>query len=243
MPFTFSHAAAILPFCKSKRLHLSATGLIMGSMVPDFEFLFLLRESDYLGHLWPGFLIFNIPAGIIAAFIFHLFIRNSLVRYLPLFLQIRFLKYVTFNWVQYFKNNYLTVIICIVLGAASHVFIDAFTHHNGFMARPASFFNAEIKVVYFKLPVYFILQLFTSVLGLIYIAWYILKLPKQKDIMISSKVFTYWFFYALFFVAVLVLRFVITNKYNTHADVIISFFGTFLYALLLNSVLFYKRSY
>jgi len=36
MPFTFSHPAIVLPLTKA-RLKLSATGLIVGSTIPDFE--------------------------------------------------------------------------------------------------------------------------------------------------------------------------------------------------------------
>lgn len=241
MPFTFSHPAIVLPFCKAKRINVSATGLIIGSMVPDFEFLFLLRESPYIGHLWPGVLLFNVPAGIAAAFIFHLFIRNSLIVHLPQFLKRRFAAYLSFNWVGYFKKHYISFLVCILFGAASHIFIDAFTHKGGFMARPASFFEATVKVFFIELPVYFILQLLTSLVGGMYILWYVLKLPQQKSPGKNPGPVKYWFLYFLFFALTLLLRFTLIQNYRSHEDIIIAFFGSFLYALLLVSAVYYNK--
>jgi Domain of unknown function (DUF4184) len=242
MPFTFSHAAAVLPFCRAKKIPVSVTGLIIGSMVPDFEFLFLLRESDYTGHLWPGILLFNIPAAIFCAFIFHLFVRNSLIVHLPLFLRRRFAAFLNFNWTEYFKQHYLAFIVCAAAGVATHIFIDAFTHKSGFMARPAWFFQAEIKLFIFPLPVYFILQLLTSLLGGLYICWYVLKMKKETGRPYNSRPVAYWFVFFIAVLVVLLLRFTVTTAYRTHEDSIIAATGSLLYALLLVSGVFYKKT-
>ena len=79
-------------------------------------------------------------------------------------------------------------------GVLSHIFIDAFTHKEGFMARPASF-KAEIKVLVFSLPVYFILQLLTSLAGGLYVLWYVLKMQKENDLQLNCRPLTYWLFF------------------------------------------------
>ncbi len=242
MPFTFSHPAIVLPFCKSKKIPVSATGLIIGTMVPDFEFLFLLRESPYIGHLWPGILLFNIPAAVAAAFIFHLVVRNSLIGHLPQFLQRRFSKYLLFNWIKYFKQHYMAFLVCALLGVLSHIFIDAFTHKGGFMAKPASFFQAEINLFIFPLPVYFILQLLTSAVGGLYILWYVLKLPQQKSPEKIPGLVQYWLLYFFLIPVILFIRFTVTEKYNSHDDMVIAFFGSFLYALLFVSAVYYRQT-
>ncbi len=192
--------------------------------------------------MWPGILLFNIPAGIAAAFIFHLFVRNALILHLPQFLQCRFLKYLSFNWRNYFKQHYVAFLVCVLLGVASHVFIDAFTHKGGFMARPASFFGAEIKLFGLLLPVYFMLQLLTSAIGGLYIVWYVFKMPPQKSPEKTSGLTKYWLVYFIFFAVTLLLRFTLTKNYRSHDDVIIAFFGSFLYALLFASAVFYHRT-
>jgi hypothetical protein len=45
MPFTFAHTALIIPLCYIRRRYrwISATGLITGSVAPDFEKFFRLK--------------------------------------------------------------------------------------------------------------------------------------------------------------------------------------------------------
>lgn len=242
MPFTFSHPAVILPFCKAKKIPVSVTGLVIGSIVPDLEFLFLLRESDYVGHLWPGIILFNIPVAILAAFLFHYLIRNSLILHLPKFFQQRFTGFLSFNWPAYFKKHYLSFIVCVLLGVASHVFIDAFTHQDGFMAKPAVFFQSRIDLVFAALPVYFFLQLLTSLLGALYILWYVVKMPKEKSPQYTCRPFQYWLLFLIAVPCVLLVRFTITKNYSTTDDIIIAATGSLLYALLFTSLFSYRQT-
>jgi FtsH-binding integral membrane protein len=237
MPFTFSHPAVVLPFCKTKRIPVSVTGLVIGSMVPDFEFLFQLQESDYVGHSWPGILLFNLPAALLAAFIFHVFIRNSLILHLPAFIQNRFTKYLSFNWRQYFRQHYALFFICVMAGASSHVFIDSFTHKEGFIAVQSAFFHKEILLYKFSLPVYFILQLATSGIGILYTVRFVWRLKKEKSPLVNSRPVLYWLVYLLMVTVVLVLRFII-KQHNNHDDIVIACAGSLLYALLLTSFFF-----
>lgn len=241
MPFTFSHPAAVLPFCKPGKIHVSVTGLVMGSMVPDFEFLFLLRESGYIGHLWPGIILFNIPAAIAAAFIFHLLVRDNLVMQLPEFLKQRFAPYTSFGWTQYFKKHYLSFIVCVIAGVATHVFMDAFTHQDGFMARPASFFHAEVNLLVVSLPVYFFLQLLSSLLGALYMIWFVMRLPKEKSLQAACRPFQYWLTFFIAIPCVLLVRFTIVKNYSSAEDIIIAATGSLLYALLFTSVVNYRK--
>ena len=46
-----------------------------------------------------------------------------------------------FKWINYFKHHFFKVIICLLLGIASHIFWDGFTHPGGdFDPKPASGF-------------------------------------------------------------------------------------------------------
>ncbi len=242
MPFTFSHPAAVLPFCKTKKIPVSVTGLIAGSIVPDLEFLFLLRESDYVGHLWPGIILFNIPVAILSAFIFHYLIRNSLIVHLPVFLKQRFTSFLYFDWMAYFKKHWLSFTVCVLLGVASHVFIDAFTHQDGFMAKPAAFFQRNINLVFTAMPVYFFLQLLTSLVGALYILWYVIKMPKEKSLQYACKPFQYWLLFFIAIPCVLLVRFAVTKNYRTTDDIIIAVTGSLLYALLFTSLFSYKQT-
>ena len=77
MPFTFSHPAIVLPFLKTKKL--SATGLIVGSMCPDFEYFIRMKVQSSISHTFLGLIVFNLPIGLLATFLFHEIIKNSLL--------------------------------------------------------------------------------------------------------------------------------------------------------------------
>ena len=46
MPFTFSHPAIVLPLVRKSGHWFSATGLIIGSLTPDFEYFMRMRIVD-----------------------------------------------------------------------------------------------------------------------------------------------------------------------------------------------------
>jgi hypothetical protein len=53
MPFTFAHPAIILPLYKKPHLF-SMTALIIGSMVPDFEYFLKVAVKSALNHSLAG---------------------------------------------------------------------------------------------------------------------------------------------------------------------------------------------
>lgn len=126
MPFTFSHPAIVLPFLRSRKF--SATGLIIGSMCPDFEYFIRMKVQSNISHTFLGLLFFNLPIGLLAAFLFHEIIKTNLIENSPSFLQNRLVSLKHLKWKHYFKENYLYVIISILIGAISHIFWDAFSH-------------------------------------------------------------------------------------------------------------------
>lgn len=79
MPFTFCHPAIILPLTKISRNRLSATGLIIGSMSPDFEYFIKMRLESVHGHSFSGLFYFNLPLTLLLVFVFHLLVRDALI--------------------------------------------------------------------------------------------------------------------------------------------------------------------
>jgi hypothetical protein len=79
MPFTFSHPAAILPLRWLPNKYYSLTGLIIGSMTPDFEFLIRMNVGSIYSHTLAGIFYFDIPVGIAICFLFHDVVRDDLI--------------------------------------------------------------------------------------------------------------------------------------------------------------------
>lgn len=104
MPFTFSHPAIILPLTYLPKKWFSLTGLVIGSLTPDFEYFIRMRiKSDY-SHTIEGLFWFDLPLGLLIAFIFHNIVRDSLFDNLPTFLNSRISKFKQLKWNEHFKK-------------------------------------------------------------------------------------------------------------------------------------------
>lgn len=177
MPFTISHAAIVAPFTTSKNRFFSATGLIIGSMVPDFFYFILLNPYFYFGHTWWGILILDLPLGIALAFLYHNGVKQALSYYLPKFLGGRLVRFNDFNWNQYFKTNPLTVISSLIIGVLTHFFLDGFTHEDGYFVLLFPVLQPETTVFGHTMKVWYLFQYATSVVGLLVLYWYYMKMP------------------------------------------------------------------
>lgn len=177
MPFTFAHPAIVLPLYRLRR-YFSLTGLIIGSMSPDFEYFLRMHIMNHYGHELSGLFAYNIFTSIIVAFVFHHIIRNPLLDNLPQFLYQRLARYQTFNWSAYFRQHYFIVIFSIFFGNLSHLFWDAFTHPHGFFVTHLIWLQTQLQIGSLTLPLYKILQHSSSIIGMTCIFGFILLLPK-----------------------------------------------------------------
>ncbi len=242
MPFTFSHPAIVLPFCKLKKVSLSVTGLVVGSIVPDFEFLIKLKETEWFGHTWAGIFVFDIPFAILLCFLFHLLIKNVLIVHLPKFLRLRFTTFISFNWKNYFKQHTVQFFLSVLFGIGSHIFLDAFTHADGAFVRPNAFFYYEIVIIWYPLPVYFVLQILTSLAGGLYILWFVLKMKKGSDVKKINNPYVYWISLMVLAFIIFTLRLVIDKMHQSFDDIIIAAIGSCLYALVIISLYYAGKS-
>ncbi len=113
MPFTGSHPAIILPLLKYRIF--SVSGLLMGSMVPDFEFFLRLEANVVYGHsILPMFWL-NVPTALFCLTIYHCVVRDQLILNLPLFFKKRFRPFLDFDWLSYLKSHYIKIVISILL--------------------------------------------------------------------------------------------------------------------------------
>ena len=192
MPFTFSHPAIVLPLLNRRKRIFSATGLIIGSIAPDFESFVHISARKVYSHTWGGMFWFDLPLALILCMLFHLVVRDPLIENLPGPLEDRFASYKNFNWIAYFKKHFFVVIISLLIGIASHLLWDALTHLN--LHDPDSTLSV-IKIGHARL--YIILQYSCSLIGLFIIAIYIYKMPRIKTKQTTQGKFQYWLFVIL----------------------------------------------
>ncbi len=175
MPFTVSHAAAVLPF---RKLNLVWSAFIIGSMAPDFTYI--LGNTDYrgIGHRFPGLLEFTLPASLIALWMFHNIIKRPVAGLLPTGVQERLRDQMGAFPFGGFRR-FAAILASIVLGIVTHLVWDSFTHSNTLVLRHVRWLRGWVYVPFVGyMPIHSALQYGSSILGLVALAiwvwlWYL----------------------------------------------------------------------
>jgi hypothetical protein len=231
MPFTFAHPAIFIPFGSKTKIRLSTTALIVGSMIPDFEFFLKMRTGENIGHHWYGVLLFDIPLAIISCYVFHNLLRNMMIDQSPPWLYRRFNIWKEFDWNNYAKKNYITVLLSIILGIMSHLFLDAFTHEDGFFVEQIIFLKSEVIFFGIRTTVYMLLQVSESLAGLYLVYRFIEYLPALKLYRSDNDNYS-WLSIGGLTVAIFVLRILLLPNYLSFWDIFMALMGSLIYSLL-----------
>jgi membrane-bound metal-dependent hydrolase YbcI (DUF457 family) len=173
MPFTVSHAAAVLPLQNFGKHRLPLTALMIGSMAPDFGYFFSHEASRQLTHSLSGLFIFALPAGL-AVWLFYVAVLEKAT-----------ITLLSDRWHTRFAHTesitaslVLRAAIAIVLGAVTHILWDAFTHRDTFVtdAFPALLGTTPGAR---WLTIYHLLHGLSSVAGLVMLAVWARNLHRQ----------------------------------------------------------------
>ncbi len=233
MPFTLSHIALVLPLKNSKIL--SFTGLVAGSVVPDFEFYFQLKEGTQIAHTIHGIFLFNLPLALVLTFIFHLLLRDLLIINLPGSLRSKYEHIIGFDWLNYCKQNKLKLLVSIVLGCSGHIFIDGFTHQDSLLAQYLPILNTTVGV--FDKPLSDVLQITLSSIGLIYLLWDLVKIPSPKTTIAKRHSFKhFWSILISAAFIILLFRLMLFPEYNSFWGIIIATIGSACYAWIISAI-------
>ncbi len=222
MPFTPAHSAIILPFIRSR--YFSATGLIIGSLSPDFEYFFKMSVSGLHSHTKAGLFYFDLPVTILLSIVFHQIVKANFIGNLPLFLQRRFQDTLELNFIAYLKKNWFIFLISALVGAASHIFWDSFTHNNRFFVRQFAEIYKSTSVPFqgANYPLFYVLQQVSTAVGMIIVTSYILfKKPVQHANLVAPKI-GYWLLVFVIAIAVLRIRFFIHFTDYNLGNVVVS---------------------
>ncbi|WP_299985127.1 DUF4184 family protein [uncultured Pontibacter sp.] len=176
MPFTAAHPAAILPLLKHSRWF-SATGLITGSIAPDFQYFLLLPLFKHGGHTLEGLLYFNLPVALVIASVFHLIVRRPAVAHLPDWLKRRALAVSQLKWITYLKERWFVFATSVIIGAASHIFWDSFTHETGYFASRLPLLTSMVHVMGQEIMLCRIIQHSSTLVGGFLILLYTWRQP------------------------------------------------------------------
>ncbi|MEM9986728.1 MAG: DUF4184 family protein, partial [Bacteroidota bacterium] len=221
------------------RKWVSLTGLIIGSLSPDFEYFFRMRiKSDY-SHTLDGLFWFDLPLGLCLAFIFHNIVRDSLFHNLPTFFRSRFWAFGQFSWNDYFRRKWFVVVISILIGAASHIFWDGFTHSQGYFVEKIPVLNRSVNIWDTQIPILKILQHLSTLIGGSVIMLSIYKLPVQKDVEEDTNK-KYWSIVGLLMLTIVVLRFLSGLEWQQFGNVIVTVIAAGLLSVTLTPLILNK---
>lgn len=159
MPFTISHAAAVLPLSKT-RLPLAA--LMIGSMSPDFSY-FTSATIDFPTHSLAGMFWFCLPVGMLVWLFYLRVLEAPSIALLPDGWRAR----VTASERRLTLSLLLRAALAILIGAATHLLWDSFTHSQSPVAESLTALrDVTVEVLGKQLSVYRFLQYVSSVFGL-----------------------------------------------------------------------------
>tara|TARA_R110000868_G_scaffold410947_2_gene701022 strand:+ start:45 stop:776 length:732 start_codon:yes stop_codon:yes gene_type:complete len=241
MPFTFSHPAIILPLNYLPKKWISLTGLVIGSLTPDFEYFLRMKIESNFSHKFWGIFWFDLPLGILLTFVFHNIVKTDLFKNLPKFLNERFMTKEELNWNKHFAENWKIIIFSIFIGTLSHIFWDSFTHESGFFVKLISELSNTIEIFGKEIKYLKVLQHFSTLIGGIVIAYSILKLPRfvAENTEIEMK---YWIFVLIVAISIISLK-IITGENSTKiGNLIVSIISAIMIGLIITPTILKKKN-
>jgi len=162
MPFTLSHPAAAIPFL---RTGLVPSALVIGCMAPDFEYFLNFAPEGAFGHTLPGVFRFDLPVAFIALWLFHVYAKEPLYSWLPESVRRRIRLGPAALPVRNFAQ-FALVLLSILIGVATHILWDSFTHKGLWPYRHWRFLHRLVQLpVYGPMEYLRVLQHASTVLG------------------------------------------------------------------------------
>jgi hypothetical protein len=160
VPFTVSHAAAVLPLHRIRKLQLPLSALMIGSMAPDFGYFFSHSAPRALTHSFSGLFIFALPVGLLVWLFYVAILEKATITLLPDRWHTRFAHTDAIT-----PGLVARVCVAILAGAITHLLWDAFTHRGTFITSNVPAFLAPTPGLRW-LPIYHLLQALSSIAGL-----------------------------------------------------------------------------
>jgi hypothetical protein len=165
LPFTIAHAAIVLPCQTVAGKRLITSGLVVGSMIPDAEYMLRLRATGKFAHSLRGLFLFCLPVGVVTTWVLESLIGPEL----------RFMIKAPAEGEHpdqaAFKVRLLLTAISVLVGSATHVFWDHPTHDWGWPVKRWSGLRALVPVPLLGAqPLYACLQHLSGCAGLAVLA-------------------------------------------------------------------------
>jgi len=173
MPFTAAHPLAVLPFVRwHRRLGLDPTCLVIGSMVPDFEYFLRAEQLSTISHTFRGLWVWDLPAALILGALVHGVVKWPMLLVAPAAVTRRAVRALGAPWrARWNAAAALSCTVSAVLGSATHIAWDSFTHAKGWGTRHVHALTTPIRIPgYGAMALHRVLQHASTLVGLVVLA-------------------------------------------------------------------------
>jgi len=182
MPFTVTHIAATLPFAWISRWKLPLSALVAGAIIPDIASSYPWLLAYQTTHSLYGIVTHCMPIGALLYYCFHAFLKQPFYDLFPIEMTSRMRPWID-KRIKLNPQAIFVALMCVTLGAATHVLWDSFSHYFGWgvkqfpALRRVAFDLDGRKVRWFQ-----IVQHASSILLIPMIGGFLLWLGKQPKL-------------------------------------------------------------
>lgn len=235
MPFTLAHPAAVLPLGALTKRWLSVTGLVMGSMAPDFEYFFRMKLVSRYSHTWEGMIWFDLPVAFVLVIIYELFIKDVLIAHLPAVANRRFYWFRGYNTL--FSGWYfVAIVISIIIGTASHIVWDGFTHPKGMFVHQFAILNRIVNIYGHRIYIFHLLQYVSGIAGLLIIAITYYAQPKGQ-LTRAGSISAFWLQVTLVTVVTVAIKLATGLPLHQYANMLVTVIDGVMLGIIIASLL------
>lgn len=165
MPFTVAHVVAARPLWRAGGRKLPLSGIVIGSVAPDLEYLAHLDTERTISHQLVGVFVLDLPLALVLLALWHgLFKRPVAALVSP-----RLRPPIDRSPFPFRPAGRLALVVAsILVGIAGHLVWDAFTHRDGFVTTRVWLLEEAIG----RPHVYDLLNYASTAAGLVLLGWW-----------------------------------------------------------------------
>lgn len=141
MPFTVAHVVLARPLGRVAGARLPLSGIVVGSLAPDLEYLAHLDTERTIGHLLHGVFLLDLPLALVLLALWHGLIKEPVAALVSPRLRP---PIDTSPFAFGPAARFGLIVASILTGVAGHLLWDGFTHRDGFITTRVGFLQEAI---------------------------------------------------------------------------------------------------
>jgi len=211
------------------------TALMIGSMVPDFEYFFRMRVRSIYSHTIPGLLWFDLPVGLLLFLIYHQIVKDKLIDHLPIQLNQRLSKFKGNIESSISPGSIAVIMLSVLVGGASHLLWDSFTHPTGYFVTSIPALTQMIHIGNHQFYAYKLAQHASTLVGGLAILYVLYRLPEGLNTKANNSA-NYWLKLACIAVTVTAIRLACGLNYHEYGNLVVTGIAGMFIGLMVVSV-------